>query len=107
MGLSFQPSAGADPVQVTVDIEFRQISGRVTWASGLFRLNPAEACDREIKPINERVDEANRVFQAYIVVQRFRQQQCLEAVAALKVRHARSYRASPSSRNPLRFCFHT
>jgi hypothetical protein len=64
MGLSFQPSAGADPVQVTVDIEFRQISGRVTWASGLFRLNPAEACDREIKPINERVDEANRVLQA-------------------------------------------
>jgi hypothetical protein len=41
MGLSFQPSAGADPVQVT-----------------------AEACDREIKPINERVDEANRVLQA-------------------------------------------
>ena len=23
-----------------------------------------EACDREIKPINERVDEANRVLQA-------------------------------------------
>jgi len=69
MGLSFQPSTGADPVQVTVDIEFQQISGRVTWASGLFRLNPAEACDREIKPINERVDEANRVLQAYMVVQ--------------------------------------
>ena len=48
VGLAFQPSAGPDPIEVAVDVEFQQISGRVTWAPGLLRLNPTEACGREI-----------------------------------------------------------
>ena len=84
----FQPLAGPDPAQVAVDVQLQQISGSKTWAPGLARLNPTEACDREIKPVDESVDEANRVIRAHMVVQRFRQKQSLRAVFANKVRHA-------------------
>jgi hypothetical protein len=107
MGLGFQPSAGADPVQVAVDVEFEQISGRVAWAPGLFRPNPIEARGREIKPINERLDKANRVLRANVVVQRFRQKESLGAVFASEVPHAPILAAAPTSRNPLRMSFHT
>ena len=94
---AFQPSAGPDPIEVAVDVELQQISGRITWAPGLLRLNPTKACGREIKPINERVDEANRVLRPDIVIQRFRQKQSLRAVLANEVRHAQFYRAHAES----------
>jgi hypothetical protein len=89
MGFGFQPPAGPDPVQVAVDVEFQQISGCITWVPGLVRLNPTEACGREIKPVNEGVGEANGVLRNHIVIRRFRQKQSLRAVFANEVCHAR------------------
>jgi hypothetical protein len=61
-----------DPVEVTVDVELQQVTGRIAGPPGLLRPNTTEARGREIKPIDKSFDEPNRVLRANIVVQRFR-----------------------------------
>ena len=53
------------------------------------RLNPPEACLDKIEPIDEGVDEANRIVRANVIVHRFRQQQKLIAFEPGHVRHTR------------------
>jgi hypothetical protein len=72
VGLGFEPPAGPDPVEVTVDVELQQVSRRIAGPPGLLRPNTSEACGREIKPIDKSLDEPNRVLRAHVVVQRFR-----------------------------------
>ena len=102
VGLGFQPSAGPDPVEVTVNVELQQIAGRIARAASLLRLNTSEPRGRKIKPINKSLDEPNRVLRADIVVQRFRQEQSLRSVLANEVRHATILSRRAPRRNPLR-----
>ena len=88
VGLGFQPAAGPDPVEVTVDVELQQITRAHSRDARLLRLHTSEPCGREIQPIDKGIDEANRVLRADIIVQRFRQEQSLRSVVADEVRHA-------------------
>ncbi len=74
VSFGFQASAGPDPVEITVDVELQQITGRVARTASLLRSNPTEPCGSEIEPIDKRLDEPYWVLRANILVQRFRQQ---------------------------------
>jgi len=66
--LGFQPAARAYPVQVTVDVELEQISGRIARPARRLCFDPDEPGGCKVQPVHERVDEPHRVVGADIVV---------------------------------------
>jgi hypothetical protein len=57
VGLSFEPPAGSDPVQVTANVELQQIRGRIAGTASLLRLNTREPDSHGIKPVDKSLYE--------------------------------------------------
>ena len=69
LGFPLQPPARSDPVQIAVDVELQQIAGRIARPPRRFRLDPREPGRRKVEPINEGVDEPNRIVGVDVIVQ--------------------------------------
>jgi hypothetical protein len=67
MGLSLQPTARPQPVQIAVNVKLQQIGGRVAG-------RPVTLGSTWIQPIDKSIDEAHRVVRADIIVNRLRQE---------------------------------
>jgi hypothetical protein len=89
MAFGLQPAARTHAIEIAVDVELQEIARRVARPSCRLRLDPPEACLDEIEPIDEGVNETNRIVRADVVVDRFRQKQKLIAFEPGNVRHAR------------------
>ena len=61
LGFPLQPSARSDPVEVAIDVELQQIARRIARPPRSLRFDPREAGARKIEPINEGLDEPNRI----------------------------------------------
>jgi hypothetical protein len=59
-------------VQVAVDIELQEIDRRVPGSSRRFGRDTAKARSRKVQPVNERIDEPDRIVRADIVIDRLR-----------------------------------
>ena len=80
-------AAGANAVEVTVDVEPKEV-GRVVWgAAQLLGNGVGEAQFHQIEGGHEGVDEADGVLLADIVVQGFREEGHLIPVAAFDMAH--------------------
>jgi hypothetical protein len=88
MGFALQPAARPHPVEVAVDVELQEIAGRITRPPRRLRFDPREPGARKIQPINEGVDEPNRIVGLDVIVHRLRQQKQLVALDAGNVSHA-------------------
>ena len=73
MAFRLQPPARTNAVEIAVDVELQQIARRVAWPPRRLRLDPREARRRKIEPIDEGVDEADRIVGADVIVHRFGQ----------------------------------
>ena len=91
MRFRLQASAGADTVQVAVDVELQQISGVVAWTALVGRLNPLESSRLEVEAVDERINETDRVVRPYVVVHSIRQKQKLGPVFTSYMCHDSSY----------------
>ena len=89
LGFPLQPSARSNPVQIAVDVELQEIAGRVARPPRRLRFNSREAGARKIEPINEGLDEPNRIVDLDVIVNRLRQQQKLVPSESGDVGHAR------------------
>jgi hypothetical protein len=89
LGLTLQPPARSNPVEITVDVELQQIAGRIAWPPRRLRLDPREPGVRKIEPVNEGVDEPHRILGLDVIVNRLRQQQKLVPSESGNVSHAR------------------
>jgi hypothetical protein len=69
LGFPLQPPARSNPVQIPVDV--RASAARPPRR---LRFRPAEPGTRKIQPINEGVDEPNRIAGLDVIVNRLRQQ---------------------------------
>jgi hypothetical protein len=78
--LLFQPPAGAEAVEVAVEVEPQQVAGVIARAAGLRRHRPLEAQGPQIQLGHERVQEADRVGRGNIVVQDFGEEHRLRAI---------------------------
>src|ERR1700746_725441 len=61
VGFCFEPAARPNPVEVAVDVEFEEILGGIARPAGRLGRDPDEPSRRQIQPLNESVDEADRV----------------------------------------------
>ena len=73
--LDLQASARADTVQVAVDVQLQEIRRVVAGTPGALGPHALEARVDQVKPIDERVYETNRIVRAYIVVNSVRKEQ--------------------------------
>ena len=89
MGFALQPAARSHPVQIAVDIELQQVARRITRTPRRLRRRPREPRCREVQPVDESVNEPDRVVAADVIVRRLRQQQELVARESGNVSHAR------------------
>ena len=72
MRLGFQPAARAHPVQIAIDGEFEEIARRAAGTARRLRSHPRETCCLEVKTCDKRIDQANRIAGAGIIVDRLR-----------------------------------
>ena len=72
--LCLQAPAGADPIEVAVDVELEQISGRIARPTCYCGLDPSKAGRLQVEPSHEGLDEAHRMVRADVVVDRLRQE---------------------------------
>ena len=77
MAFGFQPPARTHPVQVAVDVELQKVARRVARATCLRRLDARETRRRQIKLLDESIDEADWVVGADVIVDRLRKQKGL------------------------------
>ena len=87
MAFGFQPSARANPVEIAVDVELQQITGRVAGPARLLRRDTRKPGGREIEPVHEGVDEADGIVGIDVIVDRLGEQEGLRTVDAGYVRH--------------------
>ena len=80
MRLHLQASAGADTVEVPVDIELQQIRGVVAWTALVGRLNPQESSRVQVEAVDECIAETDRVVRPHVVVHSIRQKKKLGPV---------------------------
>lgn len=82
VALGFEPTAGAELVQVAVNVKLEQVGGRVTGPSAAPRigLGEPEAGGAQVQPGDEGVEEAHRVVRADIVFDRHREQLGLRTI---------------------------
>ena len=83
-----------DTVEIAVDVEFEQIARRIAGAARHLRCDAFEPGCREIEPVDEGVDEPNRIVRDDIIIHRLRQQQKLRAFESRNVSHARFKRGA-------------
>ena len=91
---SLQTAARANPVEVTVDVEFEQVGWIKAGPAHRLGVHPGKAGGLQIEAIYKRFNEANRVVQPDIIVDRLRQEQKLRAVCAGEMRHDGLYLGS-------------
>jgi hypothetical protein len=59
--LRLQPTARPHPIQITVDVELKEIARRVAKPARRLGFDAQKARSRQIKPINEGVDKTRRL----------------------------------------------
>ena len=74
LGFPLQPPARSDSVQIAVDVKLQKVAGRIARPPRSLRFDPREPGARKIEPIDERVDEPNRIVRPDVVVDGLRQQ---------------------------------
>src|ERR1700733_13265213 len=74
MTFSFETPARTHPVQVAVDIKLQKIARCVTRTTHGRRLDARETRRRQIKPLDESIDETHWVVGADVIVDRLRKQ---------------------------------
>src|SRR3954451_7818152 len=87
MCLGFQATTGPNAVQIAVDVELQQIGRVVAAAPGPLGSDPDKAGRGQIQSINKGFNETHRVLRANVIIEGFREQQCLGSVLAGDVRH--------------------
>src|SRR5512132_1373827 len=87
-GLRLEPPAGAHPIDVSINVELQQIGGIVARSARVFRLNAPETRFLQVTLINERLNEAHRIFSTDVIINCYWQKQSLVTVAALHMLHA-------------------
>ena len=61
MGFALQSAARPHPVQIAVDIELQQVARRITRMPRRLGCNSREPCRREVQPVDEGLNEPNRI----------------------------------------------
>ena len=89
MGFPLQSPARPHPVQIAVDVELQQVARRIARTPRRLRFDPREPRARKVQPVDEGVDESNRIVGVDVIVHRLRQQQKLVALESGNVSHAR------------------
>jgi hypothetical protein len=69
MGFGFQATTGPNAVQITVDVEFQKVSGRVARPTRRLRCHANEPRRGQIQSVDEGFDKTNRVLRADILVE--------------------------------------
>ena len=87
-GLRLEPPAGAHPIDVSINVELEQIRRIVARSARVFRLNAPEPGCLQVTLINERLNEAHRIFSTDVIINCYWQKQSLVTVAALYMLHA-------------------
>ena len=80
---------GVQTCALPIYVELQQIAGRIAWPPRRLRFDPREPGASKIQPINEGVDEPNRIVGLDVIVNRLRQQQKLVPFESGDVGHAR------------------
>jgi hypothetical protein len=83
-----QPPARSNPVQIAIDVELQKVARRIAGTPHRLRLHPQKPRRRKIEPINEGVDESNRIVDLDVIVNCLRQQQKLVPSESGDVIHA-------------------
>src|SRR5512132_748760 len=86
--LRVAPPAGAHPIDVSINVELKQIGRIVARSARVFGLNAPETRFLQVTLINERLNETHRVFSTDIIINCYWQKQSLVTVAALYMLHA-------------------
>jgi len=88
MGFTLQPAARRTRL-IAVDIELQQVSRRIARTPRRLRHHPGEPRHRKVQPVDEGVNEPNRIVRVDVIVHRLRQQQELVTLESGNVAHAR------------------
>src|SRR6476469_247292 len=72
-GLSFEPPARLNPVQIAVDVKLEENRGVVRWPTSGRRLNPLKVHLSQIERIDKHVDHSNRVALVNEIIEAFGQ----------------------------------
>src|SRR5262249_13053600 len=73
MALALEPPARLHAIEIAVDVELEVDRGVIPRPSDVQRLDRLEAQFLQIKPVNERIDAANRIILADPVIEASRQ----------------------------------
>src|SRR5580704_3971515 len=88
MGLTLQPAARRDLVDVAVNVDLQQPARRIGWTSGRFWNHTVKAQRPEIQLIDKHVDHPHRVVLSNVVIQILGKQNALSTVFTLdEARH--------------------
>src|ERR1700730_9669057 len=88
MGLTLQPAARRDLVDVAVNVDLQQRARMIGWTSGRFRNHTVKAQRPEIQLIDKPVDHPHRVVLSNVVIQILGKQNALYTVFTLdEARH--------------------
>jgi hypothetical protein len=98
--LGFKAPARPDPVQVAIDVELEQISRIVARATRCLWLYADEPGRAKVEPVDESLDEPDRVVRPDIIIHRLGQQQKLRAVRSRQMRHASNIPCAAIRGNP-------
>src|SRR5215813_9712017 len=83
MALALEPPARLHAIEIPVDVELEVDRGVIPRPSDVQRLDRLEAQFLQIKPVNERIDDANRIILADPVIEASRQQRQLPPIRLL------------------------
>jgi hypothetical protein len=72
-GLSFEPPARLNPVQIAVNVKLEENRGVVRWPTSRCWLHPLKAHLSQIERIDKHVDHANRVVLVNEIIEAFGQ----------------------------------
>ena len=100
VGLLLQPAAGANAVEVAVQVEPEQVAGIVPRPPGLGRHGPLEAQSPQIEMGHKGLEEADGVVEGDVVVEHIGEEDRLGAIDAGDVRHGQASRGGARARQP-------
>src|ERR1700730_1684069 len=82
-GLTLQPPARLDPVEIAVNVELEHRGRMVRRPAGRCRINAIEPEVAQFQRIHEHIDRANRIALVNPIIEAFRQQRRLLAIRPL------------------------
>ncbi len=94
----FQSAAGTEPVRTAAEIQLQKVGRVMARPTGRLRPNPFETCRGQIEIVDKRVDEADGVVRANVVVHGLRKQQELGTNITGNMCHGRVCHFAGSSR---------